>query len=347
MNPETPLRIGIIGAGNIGKAYAMAIASRPSVRVSAVCDIDGAESQALASTTGVPGFDSHQSLAESATCDAVIVATPPVTHASVVIDCLDRGLDVLCEKPFTLDLESAKRMFDVAAKNARLLAMASKFRYVSDIAQARDLIRSGLIGAPTVIDVMFASRVDMSDRWNTVAAISGGGVLIDNGTHAVDIVRYLVGPIRRVSAMRGPSELSDVVEDTAIMLAETGCDAIASIQVSWAIAPNNESFVVMHGTEGSIEIGWSRSMHRGADGGEWVPFGHGYSKMEALGSNVENFAAASRGREPMRISTAEVLASVAVIEGAYRGINSGQWIEIEQGEPPSSADVVASDSRAG
>jgi predicted dehydrogenase len=347
MSPDQPLRIGIIGAGNIGKAYAMAIASRPSVVVGAVCDIDDSESRALASTTGVPGFDSHKSLAESETCDAVIVSTPPATHAPVVIDCLDRGLDVLCEKPFTLDLETAQGMFDVATRNERLLAMASKFRYVSDVAQARDLIRSGLIGDPMVIDVMFASRVDMSDRWNTVEAISGGGVLIDNGTHAVDIVRYLVGPIRRVSAMRGPSESSEGVEDTAIMLAETSRDTIASIQVSWAIAPNNESFVVVHGTKGTIEVGWSRSMHRGADGGDWVSFGHGYSKMDALGSNVENFAAASRGREPIRISTVEVLASVAVIEGAYRGINSGRWVDIEPQEPPSSTTVVASDSRAG
>ncbi|MEA3503329.1 MAG: hypothetical protein U9R47_11170, partial [Actinomycetota bacterium] len=112
-------------------------------------------------------------------------------------------------------------------------------------------------------------------------------------------------------------------------------------------APNNESFVVIHGTAGTIEIGWSRSMHRGVDGGDWVYFGHGYSKMEALRANVEDFAVACRGREVMRISTAEILASVAVIEGAYRAINSGQWIEIEQSEALASPDLAPSASRAG
>jgi len=103
MSPETPLRIGIIGAGNIGKAYAMAIGSRPSIVVAAICDVDANESASLASTLGVASFDSHASLATSETCDAVIVSTPPATHAQVAIDCLEQGLDVLCEKPFALD----------------------------------------------------------------------------------------------------------------------------------------------------------------------------------------------------------------------------------------------------
>jgi predicted dehydrogenase len=347
MSPETPLRIGIIGAGNIGKAYAMAIGSRPSIAVAAICDVDVNESASLASTLGVAGFDSHASLATSETCDAVIVSTPPATHAQVAIDCLEQGLDVLCEKPFALDIETAQRMFDVAEENERLLAMASKFRYVSDIAQARDLIRSGLIGDPTVVDVTFASKVDMSDRWNTVEAISGGGVLIDNGTHAVDIVRFLIGPINRVSAMRGCSNPLESVEDTAVLLAETIGGTIATVRVSWSIAPHNEAFVVVHGTQGTIQVGWAGSMHRGADGGEWVPFGHGYSKMDALGTNVENFAAAIRGREEMRISTADVLASVVVIESAYRAITSGQWIDVAQGDQPEPTDVTLSGTRGG
>ena len=347
MNSGTPVRIGIIGAGNIGKAYAMAIDSSPSVTLTAVCDTDGAESRALVPTTDAVAFETHVALAESGLCDAVIVSTPPSTHASIAIDCLDRGIGVLCEKPFTLDLDSAREMCAVAARNGQLIAMASKFRYVGDIAQARDLIRSGLIGDPTVADVTFASHVDMSDRWNSVALISGGGVLIDNGTHAVDIVRYLVGPIQRVSAMRGRSDSLDGVEDTAILLAETSCRAIASVHVSWSIAPNNESFVVVHGTEGTIEVGWSRSMHRGADGGEWVYFGHGYSKLEALRTNVENFAAASRGRESMRISTVDVLASVAVVDAAYRAIDSGRWIEVEQPRKSGTADPIEAVSSVG
>ena len=330
MSTEARLRLGIVGTGNIGKAYAMAVGPSPLISLTAVCDTNDDERHAMGVTTGAVEFDSHESLADSGLCDAVIVATPPSTHAAVTVDCLERGLDVLCEKPFTLNLETACRMFEAAASEDRLLAMASKFRYVSDIAQARDLIRSGIVGKPTIVSVTFAGHVDMSQRWNSVAAISGGGVLIDNGTHAVDIIRYLVGPIRRVSAMRGQSEWSDGVENTAVILAETECRTIASTEVSWSISPHNESYVVIHGTEGTITVGWSGSFHRSAHGGEWISFGQCYSKMDALRKNVENFAAAKRGLEPLRISAADVLASVSVIEGAYRAIESRTWVDLPE-----------------
>jgi predicted dehydrogenase len=330
MNADGPLRVGIVGAGNIGTAYAMALGSSSSVTVTAVCDTDEERSRALASTTGAISFDSHESLAESGACDAVIVSTPPVTHAPVSIGCLERGLDVLCEKPFALDLSSAREMFDAASRSGRLLAMASKFRYVPDISQTRNLVRFGAIGDPTVVDVTFVSQVDMSGRWNSVPSISGGGVLVDNGTHAVDIIRYLVGPIVRVSAMRGRPDQFGGVEDTALILAETTCHTIANIQVSWSIAPYNESFAAVHGTAGSIKVGWSESTQWEPGGGEWTSFGSGYSKMEALRLNVEDFAAASRGHGPMRISTADVIASVSVIDAAYKAISTGQWIGVDE-----------------
>jgi predicted dehydrogenase len=324
-----PVRMGIIGTGNIGKAYASAIESSSTVRLSAVCDVDGAQAKSVADGTDAAVFESHEALADSGTCDAVIIATPPATHADVAIDCLTSGIDVLCEKPFTLTIESAYDMFNVAAREDRLLAMASKFRYVPDIAETRDLIRSGAVGEPTVVDVTFASPVDMTDRWNSVPAISGGGVLIDNGTHAVDIVRYLVGPINRVSAMRGRVVGDDEVEDTAIILAETERQAVINIQVSWSMAAHNESYVVVRGTGGTLKVGWSESMLRRSDGSDWTRYGSGYSKMEALRANVEDFAACTLGYDPMRISTRDIMASILVIDGAYRAIRSRQWIDIE------------------
>jgi len=342
MSATAPMRMGIIGTGNIGAAYAQAIDSSDVVTLTAVCDLDADRAKNVAGTDAVV-FDSYEELAASGLCDAVIVSTPPVTHESVAIACLKSGLDVLCEKPFTLGEESALRMCNAASTEGRILAMASKFRYVPDIALARELIRSGAIGDPTVVDVTFASPVDMTERWNSVVEISGGGVLIDNGTHAVDVVRYLVGPIKRVSAMRGRTFGIDDVEDTAMILAETGCQTIANIQVSWAVAAHNESYVVVRGKGGTIRIGWAESKYRQGDGG-WKSFGTGYSKMEALRANAEDFARCVQQREPMRISTDDVLASVSVIEGAYRAISTGQWIEIESNSVSASMGKVAASS---
>jgi len=321
-------RVGIVGVGNIGTAYAMAIESSSVVQLTAVCDPDTERRNAVTVTTGAEGFSSHNDLALSGLCDAVIVCTPPSTHPQVVSDCLEAGLDVLCEKPFAIGEADAAQMFRTADQTDRLLAMASKFRYVPDVAKAAGLIRSGAIGDPTLIDVTFASAVDMSERWNSVRSVSGGGVLIDNGTHAADVVRFLVGPITRVSAVQGRTASLDDVEDTAILLAETACEAIATIHVSWAMPAHKRSFVVINGTEGALKIGWTESVQRYGDTGEWTHFGDGYSKMDALRSNVENFVSASAGVDEMHISNDDVMASVAVIDAAYKAIRTGQWVSV-------------------
>ncbi|HSJ70868.1 MAG TPA: Gfo/Idh/MocA family oxidoreductase [Acidimicrobiia bacterium] len=327
---DTPTRVGIIGVGGIGAAYASAIGQSDSLSLTAVCDRDQDKVRSLAADVEAEPFSDCSELAESGACDIVVVATPPSTHAAVTVTAVEAGLDVLCEKPFALDVATAWEMFDAADRNRRLLAMASKFRYVSDLDAARKLIRSGRIGRPVTVDVTFASHVDMSGRWNSDPAISGGGVLIDNGTHAVDIVRYLVGGIRRVSAMRGITNSRLDVEDTGVMLSETIDGAVATVAVSWAMAPNSPSYVTVHGTDGTIEVGWAGSRSRSGVDGEWVPFGDGYAKLDALRLNVENFAAARLGKEEMRISRADALASVTVIAATYRAINEGAWIEVDE-----------------
>lgn len=332
-----PTRVGIIGAGGIGSAYIDAMETSNVVDCVAVSDTLVERARSAASGSDAIVFDSVEGLLESSLCDLVIVATPPNLHVDHAVAALGSGVDVLCEKPFALDMEDALEMFDAARRHGRLLAMASKFRYVDDLAMARDLIDTGVIGDPITVDVLFASHVDMADRWNSVPAISGGGVLIDNGTHAVDIVRYLVGPIRRVSAMKGVAGSPLDVEDTGVMLTETQDHAIATITVSWSVAPHNPSYVTVQGTKGTIDIGWAGSRYR-INGDDWLTFGTGYAKFAALRANVENVAAVGIGRERMRILTGDALASVAVIKAAYDAIASRAWVEVPD-TPGSVSDV--------
>ena len=336
-NQAESTRVGIIGVGGIGSAYIDAMEDSTVVDCVAVCDAVVERARSAGSASGSTAFESVGDLLESGMCDMVIVATPPSMHVEHAVAALSAGVDVLCEKPFALEMRGALEMFDAAQRHGRLLAMASKFRYVDDLAIARDLIESGVIGDPITVDVLFASHVDMADRWNSVPALSGGGVLIDNGTHAVDIVRYLVGPIRRVSAMKGVSGSPLDVEDTGVLLAETQDHAIATITVSWSVAPHNPSYVTVQGTKGTIDIGWAGSRYR-INGDDWLTFGTGYAKLAALQANVENVAAAGIGRERMRILAGDAFASVAVIKAAYDAIASSAWVEVPD-TPKSVSDV--------
>lgn len=327
---SAPFRLGLVGAGAIARAYAAAIAKGATARLVAVADTDGDAAAAFARETGATPFASHLDLAGASLCEAVLVTTPPATHAPIVIDLVSRGLPVLCEKPLSVDLDSARRMTRAAAEHGVVLSMASKFRFVDDVIAAREMVRSGIIGTPLMLENVFTSVIDMTGRWNSDASISGGGVLIDNGTHSVDIARYFLGPIAEVFAVAGPRRQPIAVEDTVTLIARTAGGAQATVETSWSLHKDRRAFIVIFGTEGAIEVGWQGSRLQRQPGGPWEPFGTGYDKTAAFARQIEHFAAVVRGEDKPLPNAADALASVAVIQSAYRSMAMGRWIAAEE-----------------
>ncbi|MFN0113461.1 MAG: Gfo/Idh/MocA family protein [Paracoccaceae bacterium] len=330
-----PLRLGLVGAGAIARAYAQAIAETDAARLVAVADMNGIAAAAMAGANGAEAFASHEALAASGLCDAVLVTTPPVTHAGIVVDLVERGLPVLCEKPFSVDLASARRMARAAEANGVLLSMASKFRFSDDVIAARAMLAAGEIGTPMLIENVFTGVADMTKRWNSDPLVAGGGVLIDNGTHSVDIVRYLLGPITEVLAVAGPRMQAIAVEDSVTLFAHTAGGAQAQIETSWSYHKDRASFIGIHGTAGTIEVGWKGSRIR-RGGTLWEPFGTGYDKVASFRRQIEHFAATLRGEDKALPNLDDALASVAVIQAAYRSMTNGGWAGVDplEARPP-------------
>ena len=324
----TPVTFALVGTGGIAHSYAAAFANSPHAKLVAAADVRRDAAEAFGAKYGVPAFDSHSTLPDA---EVVIVCTPPNTHADITVNLLRHGKHVLCEKPFTLTGSDARRMQYEAAKAGRLLTMGSKFRYVADVVKAKQLVAAGEIGVVILFENDFTSRVDMTARWNSRPEVSGGGVLIDNGTHSVDVIRYFLGPLAQVHAVEGLRVQPLPVEDTARLFVRSAAGVMGSIDLSWSIDKELGWYVNIYGSRGTIQVGWKQSRLK-QNGGEWVAFGSGYDKVQAFTAQVTNVAKAVRGEEALLITADDAIASVEVIEAAYRSMRSAPWTGVEAGE---------------
>jgi predicted dehydrogenase len=332
MRRRPPVRVGIVGAGNIARAYAEVLERSRSAKVVAVADQVPQRAAALAARLGCLAFPSHEAMLAGTDVEAAIVCTPPASHATVSIALLESSVSVLCEKPFATRAEEAHRMVDAAAGADATIMMAAKFRYVDDVRRATRLVGQGLLGDIVALENSFTSRIDMRDRWNSVPTLSGGGVLIDNGTHSVDLVRCLVGPIDEVLAVEGNHVQGLGVEDTAHLFMRSTGGTLATSYLSWSVDKHAGTYVELYGTEGALRLGWTTSSYRAEPNGPWKDFGSGYEKLTAMGLQVEDFLAAVRDGRPGQIDTEDALASVEVIQAAYASITQRGWLPARTAE---------------
>jgi predicted dehydrogenase len=324
------LRFGLIGAGRIADSYVQAFRAAPNAALVAVADVREDAAKAMAEAAGCPAFLSHRQMLEQVECDAIVVATPPSTHPDICMDALRRKLHVLCEKPVCLTLDAAVAIRDAAQQNGVLFTMASKFRYAEDVIRAKALVTSGVLGDIVLFENTFMARVDMSSRWNSKPAIAGGGVLIDNGTHSVDIMRYFLGPLQEVYAAECRRTQSLAVEETVRVLVKSAGGVMGSMDLSWSLNKEVDHFLVIYGSHGTLRVGWKQSTYRQSSAADWVTFGSGYNKVSAFRRQIENFSSAIQGHEHLRITVEDAIASVEAIQAAYQSLGKGTWIPVSQ-----------------
>lgn len=325
---ERKTKVGIVGAGRIAQTYAQVFAASDIAKVVGVADTRLDAARAMAETLNCESFESHEAMAAAVAPEAMVVCTPPVTHPELCLFFLERGIHVLCEKPLAIDSASAGAMLAAADRNGVKLTMASKFRYVEDVIRARSILLSGILGSLVLYESSFTAHVDMSDRWNADPTVSGGGVLIDNGTHSLDMFRYLVGPLTEIQVIEGKRSQGLPVEETVHIFVRSTQGVMGSIDLSWTIHKELDSYINIYGSHGTVSVGWRQSKYRQAGSQDWVVFGHGYNKLEAFRSQVNNFLRGIRGEEPLLINSDDVLASVQAIEAGYRALEQSQWTSL-------------------
>jgi predicted dehydrogenase len=323
-----PLSVALVGCGRISQVHFQAIGKDPRVKLVGVADTDPHVAKSAGDAFAVPSFEQMEELLKETTPEALILCTPPNTHKALTESALAAGVHVLCEKPLAISVDDALAMVHAAERAGRQLMMASKFRYVQDIIHAKGMIASGILGQIVLYENEFCSHVDMKNRWNASREIGGGGVLIDNGSHSVDIFRYLIGGIQSLQATRGKQWQDIEVEDTCHLHLRSTDNTMGSIDLSWSIHKEDPYFIKIFGTAGMLQVGWKGSRYRQNEKMDWVSFGSGYDKFRAVGAQLSNFIdTVTSGRSPL-ITPEDSVESVRVIQCAYHAADLNGWQKV-------------------
>lgn len=253
----TALRVGVVGAGIIGRTHLNAYREAGAIPV-AVTDTDPAVAEAAAREFDLIVYPDAATMFSEADLDAVSICTPPAGHADATVLALSARIPVLCEKPMARTAAECDAMMSAAQQAGTLLTVGHCHRFQPQIEAMKSLIAAGRIGTVLTFRNRFSGPLDrVESRWFSQREISGGGVLMDTSVHSIDIFRYLVGEIDQVVALtattatdRGPAL---EVEDTSLLAIRSADWVLGAIEASWRTAPG-EASVSVSGTQGRLDF---------------------------------------------------------------------------------------------
>ena len=252
------VRIGIIGCGQMGRWHLNAYKKNPQVQCAAFADTDIKKADQFAREAagrlplgGGNAYSDYREMLKREKLDGISVCTIPSTHPSIVTDLLDAGIHVLCEKPLAVSADQARAMVSKAEEKNKLLLTAFKFRFFEEVQKAKEILSTGGMGRVLSFRLMFGGHINMEGTWYADKDCSGGGVIMDNGPHAFDLIQYLLGPISRVWAQTSTTQ-NIQVEDTALISCVLENGAAGSMDISWNTAVPSQNYLEIYAVNGCL-----------------------------------------------------------------------------------------------
>ena len=280
-----PLRFGVIGAGVISGAYLENYAKDPRTEVVGIADTNGDLLGKAAKTYGIEqATDDYRELLENKKIDIIVVATPHFLHHPMVMDALEAGKDVLCEKPLAMNAAQAEEMIGKAKAKGKRLFVGLNMRTGAGFRTVEKVIQSGKIGRPFLSRISYfgheLERMQDPQHWKGSKDGAGGGVLLDGGYHVIDIMNMFFGEPQDVMAVccKCVIKTENKCEDNAVLLIKYSEEMIGEVAASFTIKnarskqePTLRLRLEVYGTEGSVwaeyyshdDLGWQTTLVSG------------------------------------------------------------------------------------
>lgn len=259
MTTASPVRIALVGCGRISQNHFDAIANIDGLVLTAVCDVVEERARAAGEQNNVPWFTSHQELLAQATCDAVAVCTPSGLHPLHGIAAARAGKHVICEKPMAITLSSADELVQACDEAGVHLFVVKQNRLNPPVQLLKRAIDKGRFGRIYLANttVRWTRPQEYYDQapWRGTWEFDGGA-LLNQASHYVDLLQWLVGPVESVSAKTATLARRIEAEDTGVAVLKFRSGALGIIEVTMLTYPRNlEGSITILGEKGSVKIG--------------------------------------------------------------------------------------------
>jgi predicted dehydrogenase len=252
------LRHVVIGVGaGIFFLHKDALAHLPEAELVGVVDVNAQLGQQRAEELGVPFYQQHQAMLADLKPDVTSIITPHPSHASLAVDAFEAGSHVLVEKPIAVHVGEADRMIAAAEANNRLLAVNFQHRFRPEVMAVHKLLHEGGLGKilrVTVVEPWHRTAVYFRNAgWRGTWRGEGGGVLMNQAPHGLDLICFLMGMPRRVAAWTRTTHHQIETEDTITAMLEWEDGALGSVYMSTVEA--GERRMEIAGTGGTLLLG--------------------------------------------------------------------------------------------
>jgi predicted dehydrogenase len=248
--------IGLIGSGNITQTHARAAIAIPNVKISAIYGTNPQTVTSLAAEHQAEPYVDFAAFLSHKPLDLVILGTPSGLHAQQGIAAAQRGLHVLTEKPLDINTKNADALIAAAEKAKVKLAVIFQDRLKPNVQRLKHWLDRGLLGKILLVD----ARVKWyrppgyysGSKWRGTFALDGGGALINQAIHTVDLLLYLLGDVARVQARTATVLHKIEAEDTAVAALEFASGAVGTLLATTAAYPGYPRRIEITGSEGTV-----------------------------------------------------------------------------------------------
>lgn len=251
------MRVGVAGLGTIGTRHAGTLRGLTGIELAGVADPRVVDE--VAPQLGVPGFRSLDEMLEGAGLDAVVICTPSGLHAEQGALAARHGVHVIAEKPMAITLDSADDVLSACGRHRVHLAILHQYRFNTPFVELKRLYDDGALGRLVFLNIAFNWRRSPEyyakhGGWRGTWRMDGGGALMNQGAHAVDLARWLGGPVASVMAHMTNVEHQIEAEDSACVSLEFVRGGLGMIQVTTTAAENHPAEVRLQGTRAAAVV---------------------------------------------------------------------------------------------